>query len=225
MKLSKRLEKIISFVETGALIADVGCDHGFVPIELIKRGTVQKAAALDVNREPLEKARENALKAGTSDRISFYLSNGLEKLPVGTADTVIIAGMGGILMARILEEAPEELMKEIKSFILAPQSEYEHFRHYLAENGFAIDDEALIKEDGKFYPIIKCKKSGESYAYEKKIYFRYGKILPERRDTVLRECLLYDMSNIEKLLKIPSLPEERRRELERTREEIRELLG
>ncbi len=222
--LSNRLERIISFVDRGAKVADVGCDHGFVPIELIRRGIVEQAAALDVNREPLEKAKENASKAGLSDRISFYLSNGLQKLPEGKADTVIIAGMGGILMARILAEAPKNVMAGMKSFILAPQSEYEHFRHYLADNGFEITDEALIKEDGKFYPIIKTSCSGTAYSYEKEIYFRYGRILPERSDTVLRECLLNDILNIGKLLAIPSLPGERRMELEETKKEINELL-
>ncbi|MCR4744754.1 MAG: tRNA (adenine(22)-N(1))-methyltransferase TrmK [Lachnospiraceae bacterium] len=223
-KLSKRLERIISFVDKGAKIADVGCDHGFVPIELIERNIASEACALDVNSDPLSKAKSNAERAGLSEKISFYLSNGLEKLPAGKADTVIIAGMGGILMARILDQGPKDVMDGLKTFILAPQSEYEHFRHYLADKGFEIKDEALIEEDGKNYPIIKAELTGKSYSYENEIYYRYGKILPERRDPVLRENLLNDISNLNKLLGIRSLPETRRKELEKEKRLAEELL-
>ena len=212
-KLSKRLERIIEFVDNGSKTADIGCDHGFVTIELLRRGIVERAAAADVNREPLKKAKENAEKAGVSDRISFYLSDGLKKLPTEGIDTVIIAGMGGILMTRILDEAPDELMSCLKTFILAPQSEYEHFRHFLADKGYEIIDEALIEEDGKYYPIIKCNYSGRPYSFEKEIYYRYGKILPERRDNTLRDNLLNDLEIYAKILDNNTLPEMRRNEL------------
>lgn len=224
MKLSNRLERILSFVEEGDAVADVGCDHGFAAIELVSRGIASKVSALDVNRDPLEKARENAARAGVMEKIGFYLSDGLEKLPEGEADTVIIAGMGGMLMSRIISDTPKAVMKGIRKLILSPQSEQSHFRHFLADNGFEIEDEALIYEDNKFYPVILAKNTGIAYSYEKEIYYRYGKILPERADAVLRENLLYDISILEKILKNPSLPEDRRKELESEKKEAEAIL-
>ncbi len=214
MNLSKRLSKIVSMVPKGSRIADVGCDHGFVTIELLENGIAASACALDVNRDPLEKARENARAHGLEDRIEFYLSNGLEKLPADKADTVIIAGMGGILITDILEGTPSYVKKDIKRYILAPQSEYSRFRHYLHDNGYCIIDEKMVMEDGKYYPIVVAEVSQNIQKYEKEIEYRYGKILIDEKDECLIECMRHDARIIKDLLKNDSLPESRRSELE-----------
>ena len=104
MKLSKRLEMIASFVKPGSRLADIGTDHGYIPIALTERGVILSALAMDVRKGPLERAREHIGEAGLAEQIETRLSDGLEKLKAGEADTVVIAGMGGELEIHILEE-------------------------------------------------------------------------------------------------------------------------
>ena len=103
MKLSERLELVLSFVEPGESAADVGTDHGHVPVELVRRMIVKKAVAMDVRKGPLSRATENIALAGLSAKIETRLSDGVAKLQPGEADSVVIAGMGGELIIKILE--------------------------------------------------------------------------------------------------------------------------
>ena len=98
---------VAALVPTGTCVADIGTDHGYVPIFLVEQGIVRKAVAMDVNRGPLERARIHITEKGLSDRIETRLSDGLKKLNVGEVDTIIAAGMGGGLIIRILEEGRE----------------------------------------------------------------------------------------------------------------------
>ena len=224
MKLSKRLTEIVEMVPKGSHIADVGCDHGFVTIELLERGIADSACAMDVNADPLKKARENARAAGLEERIDFYLSDGLRELPEGKADTVIIAGMGGILITDILAEAPSYVKKDIKRYILGPQSEYSRFRHFLHDNGYFIEDERMVFEDGKYYPLVFVTVSDKVQRYSKEIEYRYGKTLLDRRDECLWECMRHDRNIITDLLKNDRLPLSRRNELLSELDEMEGLL-
>lgn len=162
MELSKRLQAIADMVTTGSRTADVGCDHGFVSIYLYENKIAPKVYAMDLREGPLQRAREHIEAKGFSDYIETRLSDGLEALAAGEADTLICAGMGGRLMAEILSKGHEKaaIMKEL---ILQPQSELRYFREFLRQSGFVIVKENMIKEDGKFYPIIKAVYgSGES---------------------------------------------------------------
>lgn len=146
-------------VTTGSRTADVGCDHGFVSIYLYENKIAPKVYAMDLREGPLQRAREHIEAKGFSDYIETRLSDGLEALAAGEADTLICAGMGGRLMAEILSKGHEKaaLMKEL---ILQPQSELRYFREFLRQSGFVIVKENMIKEDGKFYPIIKAVYGG-----------------------------------------------------------------
>ena len=104
MKLSKRLETVASFVPKGSNIADIGTDHGYVPIYLVREGQAEHAVAMDVRKGPLERARAHVAEAGLGSRIDVRLSDGLAGLKPGEADCVVIAGMGGELIIHILEE-------------------------------------------------------------------------------------------------------------------------
>ena len=104
MDLSKRLQTIISLVEPGEMIADIGTDHGYVPIALVRRGICRKGLAMDVGNGPLERAREHIHAHSMENVIETRLSDGLHMLQPGEADRIVIAGMGGPLMQRILEE-------------------------------------------------------------------------------------------------------------------------
>ena len=166
--LPERLLAAASFVERGSVIADVGCDHGLLPHYLLKSGTSDFAYLLDKNRGPLLRAGENTEKYGLSDKCALVLSDGLKKLPeyieggqirAGFPDTVIITGMGGPLILRILDETPWEIRKRADTWILSPQSLIEECREGLRMRGFLILEEKTADDKGKHYVILRCKES------------------------------------------------------------------
>ena len=119
MKLSKRLELVASFVPEGSRIADIGTDHGYIPIFLTEKGICQSALAMDVREGPLSRAREHIREKNLEDRIQVRLGDGLKELRPGEADTVVIAGMGGQLVIHILEEG-RHMWDSVKTWILSP---------------------------------------------------------------------------------------------------------
>ena len=145
MKLSERLELVLSFVEPGESAADVGTDHGHVPVELVRRMIVKKAVAMDVRKGPLSRATENIDLAGLTDKIETRLSDGVAKLLPGEADSVVIAGMGGELIIKILENG-RHMWDSVKQWVLSPQSEIFKVRRWLFENGFVIRKEEMVRE-------------------------------------------------------------------------------
>ena len=161
-----RLCAIAGMVTKGNRLADVGCDHGYLSIYLVEERIVPSAIAMDVRPGPLSRARENISRYGLEDYIETRLSDGLTKLEPGEGDTLVIAGMGGPLMERILNEGAK-VREGFQELILQPQSDLPHFRHFLSEIGWEIVREEMIKEDGKFYPMMKAvrRESGEQFAY------------------------------------------------------------
>lgn len=153
LKLSKRLEMVASFVPRGSSVADIGTDHGYVPIELVRRGTASGAIAMDVRHGPLMRAKAHVKEAGLEAFIEVRLSDGLKRLEPGEADCVIIAGMGGDLMIHIMEEG-HRLWKDMKYWVLSPQSHQEKVRRFLLEHSFTIRRDRMLKEDGKFYTVL-----------------------------------------------------------------------
>lgn len=189
MELSKRLQAVADSVTPGNRVADVGCDHAYISIYLIEHGISPKVVAMDVNRGPLERAKENIDRKGYGSRIQVRLSNGLEKLEPDEADSILIAGMGGALVIRILEKG-SHAVRQCKELILQPQSEIPLVRKYLHEIGFAIIEEQMLEEDGKYYDIIKAVPSLGSRPYEKEVFYQYGKLLLEGQDLVTKQYLL-----------------------------------
>ena len=218
--ISKRLECLIEMIKSreSHSLADIGCDHGFVPINLLESGIIEKAVAVDLRDGPLDRARQNARLAGASvaSKIRFSKSDGLRDLRSGEADTVVITGMGGRTIVRILEEAQEEVLRSIKRFIFGPQSEQDCFRRDILDMGFNISEERLIKEGGKFYNFIEATQStitGSKNCWSE-ADFIYGKILIERRDILLLEKLESDRELIMRIISSSeSLPKDRLEEL------------
>ena len=153
MELSKRLTAVAGFVEQGAVLADIGTDHGYVPIALVRRGVIPRAIAMDVNAGPLARAQAHIREYGLENRIETRLGDGLSQLRPGEADTLLIAGMGGPLICRILGEGMETA-RAARRLVLSPQSEMKEVRRFLCRHGFQIRDEAMVKEDGKYYVIL-----------------------------------------------------------------------
>lgn len=155
--LSRRLRTVAGMVTRGNRVCDVGCDHGFVPIYLVQQGISPKVLAMDLREGPLRAAREHVAAYGLEERIEPRLSDGLHNYNIGEADTLICAGMGGGLMQRILEVSREKT-DSFQELILQPQSEIERFRRFLRESGFGILDEEILKEEGKFYQVIRASR-------------------------------------------------------------------
>lgn len=196
MELSTRLKTIASFVSEGMCVADIGTDHGYIPIYLISSGLADKAYAMDVNQGPLERAKQNITKEGLGSRIKCILSDGMEALPED-ADSAVIAGMGGDLMEQILKRGQDKLC-HVAELILSPQSHWEKVRRFLHSHGFAIEKEALIREDGKYYIVIKAVKGRESY--EESWKYSYGTYLPGLKDPLMKEYLLKELADKQKIL-------------------------
>lgn len=192
MDLSRRLQTVAQAVTPGHRIADVGTDHGYVPIYLMKNRCSGKAIAMDVNRGPLERAGEHIEAEGLTGQIETRLSDGLDKLSPEEIDTVVIAGMGGDLICRILDRAPEFFQAETE-FVLQPQSEWFKVRHLLHENGYRIESEWFLKEDGKYYAILKAVAAKEDVKealhYSEETDYLYGHLLIREKNPILLEYL------------------------------------
>lgn len=202
MELSKRLQTVAMAVTPGKRIADVGTDHGYIPIYLVKKGVCPKAYAMDVNKGPLARAEEHIKQEMLSDRIETRLSDGLLQLSPEEADTIIIAGMGGELICRILREA-SQFLSAGREFILQPQSEWFKVRHLLHDYGYHIEKEWFLKEDGKYYVVIKSfPVPGERLErYPDEFSYTYGACLLQERNPVLLEYLRKEMEKKRTILK------------------------
>jgi tRNA (adenine22-N1)-methyltransferase len=178
MKLSKRMEALIRLLPEGCVAADVGCDHGFVSIELVQRGICPRVIAMDVRSGPLSRAEEHIREAGLEDSIETRLGDGFGALKPGEADGCIIAGMGGRMIQKILTEG-RNLALDMKALVLQPQSEIPEFREFLRENGFRILKSDVVYEDGKYYfPMLVAPGEEEILPVEEQeLADRFGRDL------------------------------------------------
>ena len=173
--LSLRLSTIASLVPNGARVCDIGTDHGYLSIELIKSGIAASVIATDVNEKPLSRARSNAEKAGLS--IELRLCDGLTGISSNEVDTVIIAGMGGEVISGIIERG-EEVTKSASLLLFQPTTSPEVLREFLFKNGYEILKEEPLLENEKLYSVMVCKYSGTVKNYEPHSYY-IGKLSPE----------------------------------------------
>ncbi len=184
--MTPRLQTVANMVSGAEVVADIGTDHAYVPVYLVLNNRVHSAIAMDINEGPLLRAEENIKKFSLSDKITTRLSDGLKELQDNEVDTVIIAGMGGILINAILHSEKDRLTS-VKKYILQPMTAIEETRKYLAENGFVILDEALAKEDEKIYTVI-CAAPGEM-KIENEINYYIGECLIKKQDKILPEYI------------------------------------
>lgn len=210
VKLSNRLEAIAQMVGKGKVACDLGCDHGFVSIYLIQQGICPSVLAMDVRTGPLSQAKVHVMEAGLEDRIEVRLSDGLENYIEGEAQSLILAGMGGRLMMRILANKKAETFEEL---ILSPQSELCAFRRFIREQGWETIAENLIYEDGKYYPVMKVFPSGKAALYQnltkdelkekipEEIGFCFGELLLQQRNPVLKQYLQEEKAKREALIR------------------------
>ncbi len=206
MMNSKRLNCIASLVPNNAIIADVGTDHAYLPIELIKTNKCQKALAIDVLEGPLNQARIDIASAGLEANIKCILSDGLKSV-YDSFDCIVIAGLGGSSIKKILEEGKTKLSDTI---IIQTNNDAYLVRKYLTDNGYLIDNEVMIEENNLFYPIVRFIKGNRNYS---EMELKYGPLLIAYKDkTLLKQIKLEFAYNETLLAKIP-LKETKKREI------------
>ena len=186
-----------SYVKSGGIVADIGCDHGFTSIYLVQNGFARGAIAADINKNPLAKAKEHIREYGLSEKISVRLSDGAKSLKEGEADTILISGMGGALITKILDESLD-VINSADELVLSPQSEIYLVRRFLHKKGFKITDEAMVYDKNKYYVIIRAVKGFEEYYSE--FEYIYGKLLINSEDEVFKRYLVKERKRIENIL-------------------------
>lgn len=197
MKLSERLKHIIKFIPKCDCLADIGTDHGYIPIHCVNNKLCNKAIACDIKDGPIKIANKNIVKYGLGKKIETRIGSGLTVLKKDEADVIVIAGMGGVLICEILKESSETVTDKTQ-IIMQPIQYPEVLRYYLINNGFNIIDEDIVMDEKKFYHIVKAVK-GKSKPYEKEIYYYTGFINVEKKHPLLGQYIEY---KIDVLLKI-----------------------
>lgn len=179
MKLTPRLKYISELVSDGKKIADIGTDHGYIPISLLLDKKISFAILSDINRGPLNNAKKEVTKNNVQNYVDLRLGSGMETLRDGEVDQVIIAGMGGILISDIIEKKIE-LSKNLDKLILQLMQAPEELRRYLSKNGFKIIDEHFVREDHRIYEIIEAvydkellTENQDDEDFEQKKYTQY----------------------------------------------------
>ena len=186
MKLSARLQVCADLVRRGNVAADIGTDHGHLPIYLLKNNICPRVIAADLREKPLNFARQNAALYGIRENMEFYLSDGLQNIPRGDFNTVICAGMGGETICAILEAA-KDLWTEEYQFILQPQSAPYELRTFLGDHGFTIHREVLAR-DGKFvYTVMDVSWGGGAPLSPGQCYRPQGQV--QREDDLYRDYM------------------------------------
>lgn len=171
INLTKRLQAVADLVRDGARLADVGCDHGYVPVYLVEKGICPSAVACDVNSAPLESCASLVRQSGLENSIKCVLSNGLENVNGDDIDDILIAGMGGELIADILSRCDYARDKHI---ILNPMTHPEIARKWLFDNGFDIDNDIIIADGKHHYSIFDAHYVGTVQEKGQRDYFLGG---------------------------------------------------
>ncbi|HAT4088857.1 tRNA (adenine(22)-N(1))-methyltransferase [Clostridium perfringens] len=201
MELSKRLKRIAEHVDKCESVADIGTDHGYIPIYLVKEGICKKAIASDINKGPIEKAKVNVAFEGVSNKVKCLLGPGLNSLKVGEVNGVILAGMGGNLTRDILL-ADMDKVKKYDFIILQPAQNPEVLREFLYKNNYEIIDEDLIKDEGRFYELFKVKynENSEKLVFEDELYYEVSSLLREKNHPLFKEFIEEKINKCETIL-------------------------
>ncbi len=186
-----RLETIKSMVSKCETAADIGTDHGYVAEMLLTDNTAKKVIATDLNKGPLNRAIEYMTSKKLNLKCDFRLGSGLTVLQKNESDAIIIAGMGGELIADILSTS-KDIAFSAKQLILQPMTAYDKLRKFLYENGYKVTDENIVKELHHYYFVIKAEPGRDKIDNE--IYYEISKHLLDKKDPVMYEY-------IEKLIK------------------------
>ncbi|QJD83630.1 tRNA (adenine(22)-N(1))-methyltransferase [Cohnella herbarum] len=201
LKLSRRLSALAEWVPQGARFADIGTDHALLPVFLALNGKISYAVAGDIHAGPVEAAKRQVAEAGLEQTVSVRLGDGMAVLQPGEVDTVTIAGMGGSLMARILDQANDRL-NGVRTLILSPHVAEDAVRRWLVQHRFVLDKEMLLEEDGVIYTLMRAFLTPDPTEAESLNSALYDEKLLAPAIAKLPSVLLYEMGPL--LLRRPT---------------------
>ncbi len=182
--LDNRLRLCAEYVRRGSRPADIGTDHAYLPVWLCRNGVCPSAIAADINPEPLSRGRLTVENAKLTGKIELRLSDGLSAISANEADDIVIAGMGGELIAKIIESCNWAKSPD-KHFILQPMTKSEALICYLCQNSFKIESQECCEAGGKCYTVLSVYYTGEKAAADE-LYYYTGELHPLENETHLR---------------------------------------
>lgn len=215
--LSKRLQAVANLVKPVTTMADIGCDHGFMSIYLIQSNRCEHVIAMDVNEGPLLRAKEHILEHALQNQIETRLSDGGKALllqdfekegkQIPEAQGVIMAGMGGRLMTKILQDS-KTVFGQMEQWILQPQSEPSLVRKTIRDLGFTIEEENMVLEDGKYYSMLRAvprslaleETQNDSSPFHQDVLDQYGSYLIQNGNSCFLDFLQYQINQTKQIL-------------------------
>ena len=196
--LSQRLQQVADTVNKSNIIADIGTDHAYVPIYLVKNNVVNKAIAADISQGSCKKAQLNVNNNHLSDLIDVRCGNGLEVIDSDEkVDTIVIAGMGGLMTISVLE-SNKQAVNNASQLVLQPQKDISKVRQYIHSIGYKITNEVMLIDANKYYNVINAEKGNEEYT---ELEYLFGKILIENKSEILKEYVNVELNKIITVLK------------------------
>lgn len=197
-KLPKRLQAVVSLIPPGKRVADIGTDHALLPIYLVQSGTALSVIASDINEGPFQRARTIVGLQGLEDSIDVRLGSGLEILEPGEVDVIVISGLGGYTMVDIFNARPE-VLEQVDTLVLSPASHEAEVRRWLLNNGWRLNDEELVMDQGKIYQVIGAEHGSQEIQAFTDLEYEVGPINLRKRHLLLKEYLLQKSKKYEKV--------------------------
>lgn len=225
IKLSKRLKAVADYVDKGARLADIGSDHAYLPTYLVQKNEVEFAVAGEVVKGPFEIAKNHVAQANLKENIQVRLANGLAAIEnVDKIDTIVIAGMGGILISEILEAGKGKL-SSVKRLILQANNHEGTLRQWLTEHQFVIKAEQILLEAGKFYEIIVAEPTTNEHPVLSANDLLFGPFLSKEKSVVFQQKWQKELNTLNKIIdRLPDEQTEKREEVLTEIAKIKEVL-
>lgn len=200
MDISRRLDQVVQMIPNCDAVADIGTDHGYVLIALLKRNRIRRGIASDNKKKPLEKAMMNAREEGVTSQLDFRLGSGLETLSIGEVNGAVIAGMGGILIKELMTSAAE-IVKSLDFLLLQPAQNPEILRKFLYENSFEVLDEEILREDRRYYEYLLVRyEEDKKVTLKNRADYSVGDILYQKKHPLLDDYLKDKINELEVIL-------------------------
>ena len=225
IKLSKRLKAVADYVDKGAKLADIGSDHAYLPTYLVQKNEVEFAVAGEVVKGPFEIAKKHVAQANLKENIQVRLANGLAAIEnVDKIDTIVIAGMGGILISEILEAGKGKL-SSVKRLILQANNHEDTLRQWLTEHQFVIKAEQILLEAGKFYEIIVAEPTTNENPVLSANDLLFGPFLSKEKSVIFQQKWQKELTTLNKIIdRLPDEQTEKREEVLTEIAKIKEVL-
>lgn len=189
INLDVRLSMAADLVEKCSVLADIGSDHGYLPVNLLQRGIIERAVITDVNRGPLDNALRTASRVGLTDRCTFIKGSGFEALSgCPSPDVISVCGMGGELISSFIVEREDIAGKSI--LVLQPMNNMAVLLRCLHEKGFCVSGESMVRDGYHFYQCVRAEYDGTVRSFADPYDYEFMPALVDRRDPVMREYLL-----------------------------------